>query len=210
VGGFLILVGVAGLVIGGIATANSARRALRIGSRKRGMAVLMAGLALLLAGGACAPSNKVSAATAPSPTNPATSPSPTPTSGGSGTPAPVPSTPAPVATQSIPAPRTTTNPPPAPSPPPPAIAARCSASMSNPTPGDGGSETLSVTSNLPNAAASLVVHYKTKNSFYSGATDSSGAGSVSFGIGRPTVGYTVTVDVTVGQQASCSTAFTPQ
>jgi hypothetical protein len=33
VGGFLILIGVAGLVIGGIATANSAIRALRIGRR---------------------------------------------------------------------------------------------------------------------------------------------------------------------------------
>jgi hypothetical protein len=198
------------LVIGGIATANSARRALRIGSRKRGMAVLMAGLALLLAGGACAPSHKVSAGKAPSPTNAATSPSPTPTSGGSGTPAPVASTPAPVATQSIPAPRTTTNPPPAPSTPAPApaIAASCSASMSNPTPGDGGTETLSVTSNVPNAAVSLVVHYKTKNTSYSGTTDSSGAGSVTFGIGRPTIGYTVIVDVTVGQRASCSTAFT--
>jgi hypothetical protein len=82
--------------------------------------------------------------------------------------------------------------------------------MANPTPGDGGSETLHVTSNVPNAAVHLVVRYKTKNTSYSGATDASGAGSVTFGIGRPTVGYTVVVDITVGQQASCSTAFTPQ
>jgi hypothetical protein len=82
--------------------------------------------------------------------------------------------------------------------------------MSNPTPGDGGSETLSVTSSVPNAAINLVVHYKTKNTSYAGVTDASGAGSLTFGIGRPTIGYTVIVDVTVGQQASCSTAFTPQ
>ena len=82
--------------------------------------------------------------------------------------------------------------------------------MSNPTPGDGGSEILYVTSNVPNAPVTVVVHYKTKNTSYSGTTDPSGAGSVTFGIGRPTVGYMVTVDITIGQQASCSTAFTPQ
>jgi hypothetical protein len=81
--------------------------------------------------------------------------------------------------------------------------------MSNPMPGDGGTETLHVTSNLPNASISFVVHYKTTDHPFSGTTDASVAGSVTFSIGRPTIGYTVTVDVTVGQ-ASCSTAFTPQ
>jgi hypothetical protein len=70
-------------------------------------------------------------------------------------------------------------------PPAPAIAARCTASMSNPTPGDGGTETLSVTSKIPNAAVGLVVHYKTKNTSYAGATDSSGAGSLSSVSGGP-------------------------
>jgi len=87
--------------------------------------------------------------------------------------------------------------------------ASCSASMSNPTPGDGGSETLHVTSDVPNAPVSFVVHYRTTDHPFSGATGSSGAGSFTFSIGRPTVGYTVGVEVTVGQ-ASCSTAFTPQ
>ena len=82
--------------------------------------------------------------------------------------------------------------------------------MSNPTPGDGGSETLHVTSDVPNAPVSFVVHYRTTDHPFSGATDSSGAGSFTFSIGRLTVGYTVGVDMTVGQQASCSTAFTPQ
>jgi hypothetical protein len=230
VAGLLVLIGLAGLVIGGIAAAKSGIRGLRIGSRKQGVAVLLAGLALSIAGGALAPPQKVSSAKGPSSTESTTSPSPTPASGGA---LPSPSspskslatptavartmTPAPVATQSIPAPRTTTNPPLAPSTPPPAaiapppaLAASCSASISNPTPGDGGSETLYVTSNVPNTSVRLVIHYKTKNSSYSGATDPSGAGSVTFGIGRPTIGYTVIVDVTVGQQASCSTAFTPQ
>ncbi|HEX9316256.1 MAG TPA: hypothetical protein VGA71_12730 [Actinomycetota bacterium] len=81
--------------------------------------------------------------------------------------------------------------------------------MSNPTPGDGGTETLHVTSDVPNASVSFVVHYRTTDHPFSGATDSSGAGSFTFSIGRPTVGYTVGVDVTVGRQASCSTAFTP-
>jgi hypothetical protein len=144
----------------------------RLLGRKQGVAVLMTGLALVIAGGACAPSHEVPSAKAGSVTETAVSPAPTT--------------------------------------PPPAVAAICSASMANPTPGDGGSETLHVTSNVPNAAVHLVVRYKTKNTSYSGATDASGAGSVTFGIGRPTVGYTVVVDITVGQQASCSTAFTPQ
>jgi hypothetical protein len=194
----------------------------------------MAGFALFIAGGALALPQKVTSAKGVSATKPATSPSPTSTGGGSGTPsetvtslpAATPSSPskslatptpvarsmapAPVATHSSSAPKTNITAPPAATTPPPATAASCSASMSNPTPGDGGSETLYVRSNVPNATVSLVVHYKTKNTSYSGATDPSGAGSVTFGIGRPTVGYTVIVDITVGQQAACSTAFTPQ
>jgi hypothetical protein len=177
--------------------------------------MLTACLALFITGGACAPSHNTSAGKAPATTNTATSPSPTPSSGGSGTPAGT-TTPLPSVSPSSPSKSLATpaavakTMPPAPSTPPPAVAASCTASMSNSTPGDGGTETLSVTSNVPNAAVSLVVHYKTKNTSYSGTTDSSGAGSVTFGIGRPTIGYTVIVDVTVGQRASCSTAFTPQ
>ncbi|HEV3225462.1 MAG TPA: hypothetical protein VGZ52_01460 [Acidimicrobiales bacterium] len=43
-----------------------------------------------------------------------------------------------------------------------------------------------------------------------GQTNGVGHSEVTFGIGRPTVGYTVVVDVNVGGQASCSTSFTPQ
>jgi hypothetical protein len=159
--------------------------------RNRGAAVLMTGLAVFMAGGACAPSHKVPSAKPASVTETATSPSP-------------------AATSAEFTPSSPSKPLPTPSTPQPATASSCSASMSNPTPGDGGSETLSVTGNVPSAPVRLVVHYKTKNTSYSGATDASGAASVPFGIGRPTIGYTVTVDVTVGQQASCSTAFTPQ
>jgi hypothetical protein len=41
-------------------------------------------------------------------------------------------------------------------------------------------------------------------------TDGSGTASITFGIGRPTIGYTVVVDVSVGGRASCSSSFTPQ
>jgi len=81
--------------------------------------------------------------------------------------------------------------------------------MANPTPGDGGSETVSVTSNQPNTPIGVMLHYKTTTSSYAGTTDGSGSGSVTFGIGRPTIGYTVQVSITAGQ-ATCTTAFTPQ
>jgi len=81
--------------------------------------------------------------------------------------------------------------------------------MANPAPGDGGSETVSVTSNQPNTPIGVMLHYKTTTSSYAGTTDSSGSGSVTFGIGRPTIGYTVQVNITAGQ-ATCTTAFTPQ
>jgi hypothetical protein len=81
--------------------------------------------------------------------------------------------------------------------------------MANPTPGDGGSETVEVTSNQPNAPIGVTARYRTTTSSYAGTTDGSGSGSVTFGIGRPTIGYTVRVNVTAGQ-ATCATAFTPQ
>ncbi|HET9732004.1 MAG TPA: cell wall-binding repeat-containing protein [Acidimicrobiales bacterium] len=85
----------------------------------------------------------------------------------------------------------------------------CSASMSDPTPGQGGSETLNVTSNVANTTGSAVVHYKTTNSTYPVTTDANGSGFTTFSIGHPTLGYQVRVDVTIGS-AACSTSFTPQ
>jgi len=85
----------------------------------------------------------------------------------------------------------------------------CTASVSDPTPAGGGSETISITSNQPNAAISVTAHYATVDHTFTGTTDTTGSGSVTFSIGHPTSGFTVDVDVTVGA-ASCSTSFTPQ
>jgi hypothetical protein len=87
----------------------------------------------------------------------------------------------------------------------------CTASVSNPTPGQGGSETVSVTSSVPNAGVTVTAHYKTTDSTFTGQTDGTGNGSVTFSIGNPTSGFTVVVDVNVGGgQATCQTSFTPQ
>jgi hypothetical protein len=59
--------------------------------------------------------------------------------------------------------------------------------MSNPMPGDGGTETVIVTSNVPNASIAVTLAYKTTTSHDAGTTDASGNGSVTFGIGRPTI-----------------------
>ena len=82
--------------------------------------------------------------------------------------------------------------------------------MSNPAPGDGGSDTVNVASNLPGAQIAVNLSYKTTTSHYAGTTNGAGSGSVTFGIGRPTIGYTVGVSVSVGGQATCTTSFTPQ
>lgn len=92
---------------------------------------------------------------------------------------------------------------------PPSSAAACTASISNPTPGDGGDETVTATSNVLNTAGVVSVHYKTTTHPFNFQTDGSGSARVTFSIGTPTIGFQVAVDVTVGS-ASCSTAFTPQ
>jgi hypothetical protein len=126
--------------------------------------------------------------------------------------APAPIT-APAPTPTAAPPRTTVPPvPPVPTPapaPPPPPASTCTASMSNPTPGDGGSETLNVSSNVPNTAGAVNVHYKTTTHPFALQTDPSGNAAITFDIGHPTVGYQVQVDVAIGA-ASCSTSFTPQ
>jgi len=92
----------------------------------------------------------------------------------------------------------------------PTASASCSASVSNPTPGDGGDETVSVTSNLPQTAGTVTAHYKTTSHQFQFTTDGIGRGQVTFSIGHPTVGYTVRVDVDLSGRATCSTQFTPQ
>jgi hypothetical protein len=82
--------------------------------------------------------------------------------------------------------------------------------VTNPTPSSpGGNETVTVTSSLPNAAFVVTLHYKSKDSQYSGTTNGNGAGSVTFQIGTATEGYAVKVDVKVGNTATCSTQFVP-
>jgi hypothetical protein len=85
----------------------------------------------------------------------------------------------------------------------------CSARMSNPTPAAGADETVYVTSNLPTAAVSIAVHYKTTTHPYNTTTDGSGNATDSFGTGHPTPGYAVAVDVDVAGGAHCETSFTP-
>jgi hypothetical protein len=82
--------------------------------------------------------------------------------------------------------------------------------MSNPTPGDGGEDTVNVSSNVPGTAFTATAHYRTTDHTFSSATDGSGAGSITFSIGRPTVGYRVVVDVNISGRAQCQTSFTPQ
>jgi len=81
--------------------------------------------------------------------------------------------------------------------------------MYNASPGDGGDVTVNITSNVPNASGTVNVEYKTTTHPYPFQTDGGGSASVTFDIGHPTVGYTVSVQVTIGS-ASCSTSFTPQ
>jgi hypothetical protein len=92
---------------------------------------------------------------------------------------------------------------------PSAPVGHCSASVKFPRPGDGGSETVYVASNVPRSPVTATMHYKTTDSSYQGVTSANGAASITFGIGRPTRDYTVAVDVAIDGKASCSTSFTP-
>jgi hypothetical protein len=78
-----------------------------------------------------------------------------------------------------------------------------------PTPADGGDQTVYVTSPVPNSAVTIVVHYKTTDHTFTAGTNGSGSASDTFSIGRPTIGFQVNVDVSVGA-AHCSTSFTPR
>ena len=143
------------------------------------------------------PGSRPSATTSPASAPPASGPSPVP----AGPPPTAPTGPAngsPGGPAATPAPTTA------------APTASCSAHMSDPAPGDGGSDTAVITSDVPSSRVVVIAHYKTTNSEHDGASDASGSASVTFGIGRPTRGYPVQVDVTVGGRASCSTSFTPQ
>lgn len=107
------------------------------------------------------------------------------------------------ASTAVPAPVRTTAP-----PRPPSLT--CQASVSNPTPPQNSTEDVFVTVGKPNVGVTIVDHYKSKDSTYSGVTGGDGKADISFRISRATVGYTVVVDVTVTGGPSCQTSFTPQ
>jgi hypothetical protein len=87
----------------------------------------------------------------------------------------------------------------------------CHASMSNDSPVDYTEDTVEVTT-VPFAAVSAIAHYATTSTDEGGEADGSGNASVGYYISGATVGYPVSVSVTVtagGQSATCSTSFTP-
>jgi hypothetical protein len=88
----------------------------------------------------------------------------------------------------------------------------CVARMKDANPGTGGTDTVIVDSHFASVPAVVVAHYKSTNSTYSGSIEANKHGEVEFSIGKPTAGYPVTVDVTVGgapTTETCQTSFTP-
>ena len=83
--------------------------------------------------------------------------------------------------------------------------------MSNDKPAGTAQDTVIVSSNLPEAPVRITKKYETTTSIDSGYTNSSGAETITFGVGDPTPYFTVQVDVSVKNgAATCSTSFTPQ
>jgi hypothetical protein len=81
--------------------------------------------------------------------------------------------------------------------------------MGNAMRGDGGDNSVTVSSNVPNAAGTATMHYKTTDHVFPIQTNGNGTAVLNFSMGRPTVGYTVQVSVVIGA-ASCRTSFTAQ
>jgi hypothetical protein len=92
----------------------------------------------------------------------------------------------------------------------PAALPTCTASVDNRTPAAGESVVVTVASILPGTPFTVTAHYKSKDKRLSGVTDGAGAGAVTFDIGAATKGYTVKVDVSISDEAMCSSEFTPQ
>jgi hypothetical protein len=111
------------------------------------------------------------------------------------------------ATAATPAPATTAQ------PASPSSPLTCSASMSNPTPSDNSTDDVIVHTGVAGSSVTATAHYKSTNTTHTSSAAGNGVAEVAFDIGRATVGYQVTVDVTVaaaGASTTCSTAFTPQ
>ncbi|SPF43088.1 Beta-lactamase domain protein (fragment) [Candidatus Desulfosporosinus infrequens] len=97
------------------------------------------------------------------------------------------------------------------------LAISASPSISNPA--QNTIETIKVTETVDgpspakDAQVTIIVHYKSKDSTYTGTTGSDGSVSIPFDISRATSGYTVKVDVTAtygGVTLTTTTSFTPQ
>jgi hypothetical protein len=87
----------------------------------------------------------------------------------------------------------------------------CKASMSNPKPAGSAQDTVTVSSNVPEAPVKITKKYETTTSVDTAYTDSNGSASLTFGVGDPTPDFTVQVSVIVGNGiATCATSFTPQ
>jgi hypothetical protein len=74
----------------------------------------------------------------------------------------------------------------------------------------GGTDTVSITSNVPNASATITLHTKTGDQRSVVVTDGGGHTVLAFTTGGFVAAYTVVVSVDVGGRAFCSTSFTPQ
>lgn len=92
---------------------------------------------------------------------------------------------------------------------PPLPDGACVARMSDPSPPQGGTETVIVDSHHASRAVKVAVHYKSKDSNFSGQTDGRGHAEVTFSIGKPTAGHTVVVDVDIDGAEACQASFTP-
>lgn len=92
---------------------------------------------------------------------------------------------------------------------PPLPDGACVARMSDASPPQGGTETVFVDSHHPSRAVKVAVHYKSKDSHFSGQTDARGHAEITFSIGKPTAGHSVVVDVDIDGAEACQAAFTP-
>jgi hypothetical protein len=81
-------------------------------------------------------------------------------------------------------------------------------SLSNDNPPQYSEEAATIASNVPNSNLTMSKKYKTTTSYDYGATNAAGSATIDFNISGATIGYQVTVTVSVGA-ATCHAYFTP-